>query len=105
MITYLCPQCGMDFAITELQKPKCFYCQVLNIEFIVTKKQKLTPKVMADRLKLVNGRMMENLQKAYECARGDGEDAAADELIDIMAKAKKLQKGIRSLKLRKRSRK
>lgn len=100
MITYLCPQCGMDFAITELQRPKCFYCQAVNMEFIVTKKQKLTPKVMADRLKLVNDRMMENLQKAYKVGKESGEDFNEGELIDIMAKAKKLHEGISNLKIK-----
>lgn len=97
MITYLCPQCGMDFAITELQKPKCFCCQAVNMEFIVTKKQKLTPKVMINRLKFVNDRMMENLHKAYMTAKESGEDCNEGELIDIMAKAKKLHDGIDSL--------
>lgn len=91
----------MDFAITELKKPQCFYCQTLNIEFIVIKKQKLTPKVMADRLKLVTDRMMENLQKAYVVGKESEGDCNTDELIDIMAKAKKLQKGIGELKLKK----
>lgn len=100
MITYLCPQCGMDFAITEIQKPRCFYCGAVNMEFIINKKQKLTPKVMKDRLKLVNNRMMENLHKAYLVAKESGEDFNEDELLDILAKAKKLHDGIDSLELR-----
>ena len=100
MITYLCPQCGMDFAITELQKPRCFYCGAVNMEFIINKKQKLTPKVIKGRLKLVNKRMMENLHKAYLVAKESGEDFDENELIDILAKAKKLHDGIDNLELR-----
>lgn len=99
MITYLCPQCGLDSAMTELEQPHCFYCEASNMKFIVIKKQKLTPKVMAARLKLCTDRMMENLQKAYEVGKKSGEDFEEGELIDIMAKAKKLQDEVIDLEI------
>jgi len=95
----------MDFAITELQKPRCLYCEAMNIEFIVIKKQKLTPKVMSDRLKLVTDRMMENLQNAYVAGKEGGKYFEEDELIDIMAKAKKLHQGVRDLDIEKKGKK
>ncbi len=100
MITYLCPQCGMDFAVTELDKAKCFYCQASDIEFIQKKKQKLTPKVIKERLKITTNRMMENLQKAYVAGKESGCDEDTDELIDVLAQAKELQQEITDLKLK-----
>lgn len=65
MITYQCLECGMDFAVTEKDWPRCFYCDSQR-DYLILTKEKITPEVMARRLKIVTDRMMENLQKAWE---------------------------------------
>lgn len=96
MITYQCGQCGMDFAIGELQKPKCFYCEATENHTVI-KKQKLTPEVMAERLKLVTDRMMENLKKAYEVKPDDMDE---EELLETMGKAKDLRDRVQKMKFK-----
>ena len=98
MITFLCPECGMDFAVTELDESKCFYCQAVNIDFIEIKKQKLSLKVIKERLEITTNRMMNNLQQAFITGK-EVDNPDADELIDVMAKAKKLHLGVKDLKL------
>ena len=100
MITYLCRKCGFDFAITELDKPKCFYCESSK-DWEIVKKQKLTPEVMSERLKLVADRMMENLKKAHSAGKETNEEFDETELLKVMAKASKLRKNIQHLKLEK----
>jgi len=95
MITYDCSSCGQDFAVTEFQKPVCFYCQA-QVGFTIAKKEKLTPVVMAARLKLVTDRMMENLQKAYAVRP---EEVDEQELLSAMKKAKDLKDQINNLSL------
>lgn len=103
LITYLCPECKLDFARTEKDKPKCFSCG-LSKNMVVLKKEKLTPKVMASRLKFVSDRMVKNLKKAWECMPKKQSEHFDDErtLLEIMAKANKLNQRIKKLKLKKR---
>lgn len=86
MVTYVCNKCGQDFARTELDKPVCFYCEAEG-DCEIVNKQEITPEIIAERLKLVNERMMENLKKAY-MNKPDGVDE--DELLEVMSKAKEL---------------
>ena len=99
MITYLCKKCGFDFAVTEKQKPKCFYCDS-KANFKIIKKQKITPRVIADRLKLVTDRMMDNLKKAY--AEGTKQEKFEEEgdLLEVMKSAKELKGKVQSLKIK-----
>ena len=95
MITYLCNKCGFDFAITELHKPKCFYCGSSK-DWKIVKKQKINMKVMAERMKLVNDRLMSSLKGAYEVGKKD-DDFNEDVMLDVMSRAKKLGKQTNSL--------
>jgi len=63
IITYQCLNCGFDFALTEKEKPKCFYCESTE-NYIVIKKEKFTPQAVANRLKISTDRMMESLKGA-----------------------------------------
>lgn len=96
MITYECGKCGIDFAVTELKKPKCFYCGATK-NHAVTKKQKLTSEVMAERMKLVSNRMMESLKKAYEVKPDDVDEKG---LLEAMHKAKHLRDGIHQMEFK-----
>lgn len=101
MITYLCTKCELDFAMTEKNKPKCFSCGSTK-NMVILKKEKLSPKVMTKRLKLVSERMVENLKKAWEYLPKENSKQFDDEktLLKIMTKAKKLSKEIKKLKLK-----
>lgn len=96
IITYLCNKCGYDFALTERDKPKCFYCDTVG-DCKIIKKQKLTSKAIADRLKLCTDRMMESLKGAYKARPKD--DKTEEELLEAMARANKFRKNVQSLKL------
>ena len=96
MITYLCGKCGMDFAVSDAMVPKCFYCGA-KTGYRLIKKQKITPQVIAERLKRVTDRMMENLRKAYGVRPADFDE---DKLLAAMAKADKLRKNVQGLKLK-----
>jgi DNA-directed RNA polymerase subunit RPC12/RpoP len=90
MITYFCNNCGFDFAMSELDKPKCFYCGGICDHKII-KKEKITKKVIFNRLKLVNERMMENLRKAYDVRPEELNDEDMDQLmLEALAKGKSL---------------
>lgn len=103
MITYLCPKCELDFARTEKDKPKCFSCGSTK-NMVVLKKEKLSPMIMAKRLKLVSERIVENLKKTWECSPKEHDKRFDYEktLLETMVKAKKLSKKIKTLKLKKR---
>jgi hypothetical protein len=108
MVIYQCLKCGFDFGITEQDKPKCFYCDSTE-GYIEIERKKLTPEVLAERMKLVTDRMMENLQKAYKVrpkkANRKSDKDSEKELLEVMQKAKDLKQGIDSLKLKKRTKK
>jgi DNA-directed RNA polymerase subunit RPC12/RpoP len=93
LLTYLCKKCGMDFALSELHKPACFYCGSKQGHELV-KKQKLTPKVLADRMKRVADRLVENLKKAYDVKPADADE---DQLLEALVKADKLRKGVKTV--------
>ena len=96
IITYQCQSCGFDFAMSELDKPKCFYCEETK-NYTIIKKQELTPEVMAKRMKLVSDRLMENLKGAYDTKPDDVDE---EELLQALAKAKKFREKIHGLKLK-----
>lgn len=99
MITYLCSKCGIDSALTDAQKPRCFYCEA-KTGLKEIKRQKISPQVMAERLKLVTDRMMEALQRAHAINKRDN-DVEEGDLLKVMAKAKKLKDNVSALKLKK----
>lgn len=92
MITYICPKCGFDFARTEAEKPVCFYCDNTQGHKIVSKK-KLTPEVIAERLRITSNRMMENLKKAWEVRPKEIREDPQEEgqMLELLGKAKKLR--------------
>ncbi len=93
LLTYLCQKCGMDFGVSDIHTPKCFYCGSKRGHELV-KKQKITPQVLAERMKLVTDRMIENLKKAYNVRPADTDE---DELLEVLVKADKLRRGVRRL--------
>ncbi len=98
LMTYLCHVCRVDFAVADTQDPVCFYCEK-KTEYSLIKKQKLSPKVMADRLKYVTDRMMQALQGAYSKMPKDSTDETEGKLLNIMSKAKKLKEDVVALPL------
>ena len=52
---------------------------------------------MAERLKLVSDRMMENLKGAYDVKPDDADE---EELLEVMAKAKKFRDHLHDLELK-----
>lgn len=104
MLTYLCNKCGFDFAITEEDQPKCFYCDSSN-DYVLIEKKRLTPQVIAERLAKVNKRMEENLKQAWEITQEeDFKDRDHHEamVLDCLQRVKKLgedtQKALRKKK-------
>ena len=91
----------MDFARTELEKPRCFYCDI-NQGFEIIKKQELSPKVMVARLKLSTDRVVDNLKKAYFVGKQEDDKFNEEKLIKILAKANKLRHKVQSLKFNKK---
>lgn len=94
IVTYLCNKCGFDFAITEKDKPKCFYCDSTSKHTEISRRE-LSLESIVERLKLVNDRLEKNLKEAYAERPQDlpavgGEDG---ELILIKALS-----GVKSLK-------
>lgn len=101
MISYLCHKCGFDFAVTELDKSKCFYCENEK-DWEIIKKQKLSIKVIADRMELVNNRLIDNLKGAYQVGKKNN-DFNEDLMLETLDKAKKLKEGTRKIFKKKRS--
>lgn len=96
MLTYYCSRCKIDSAMTELDKPHCFYCGKGDKVKLI-KKEKITPEVMAKRLKVVSDRMITNLKKAYFAGKKEDPDFDEDKLFEILEKADKLKKGIKKI--------
>lgn len=67
MITYICGKCYFDFANTDIANPVCFYCGATS-GHMVTKKEKISLKVIVARLKRVADRLEDNLQNARQAA-------------------------------------
>ena len=95
IITYFCQKCGFDFAITELDKPKCFYCDSYK-NWKIVKKQKFSLKNLAGRMKLVNERLKSSLKGAYKAGK-ESNNFDEDLMLDVMNKIKKLEKNVRSI--------
>lgn len=77
-----------------------FFCESTS-GFQEIKKEKLTPKIIGDRLKLVGDRLEENLKKAYDCkpskqGKINGKDSELV-LLDTMSKAKELNNKIKEI--------
>lgn len=92
MVTYLCRQCGADFARLEQEIPECFGCGHSKGHKILSKKE-CTPEVMAERIRLSTNRMMENLKKAWEVRPKEiREDPKAEkEFLKLLNRAKELR--------------
>ena len=99
MITYLCPHCGFDSGRTELDvPPACFYCDA-KTGLVEIKREKLSAEVMANRMKLVTDRMMDNLRKAWGISEKEWPQDPEQEmlLLETMAKGKKFQDAIEEM--------
>jgi hypothetical protein len=103
LIVYKCNTCGQDCGYTEKQKPRCRFCGNPKNLSIVSK-QRITPEVMAARLKEVTDRMMSNLISAYEQLPKTQENIVAEgkdaeiEMLKLMDKAKKFKDKVDRLK-------
>lgn len=98
MLTYLCLNCNFDFAISDTDKPRCFYCDAKD-GFKLLSREKITPEVIAARLKKVSDRLMDNLKSAYEAGKDD-EDFDETMMLQVLDKASQLRKKTHSLKLK-----
>ena len=106
LIIYKCQHCGEDCGYTENEKPRCRFCNKAD-RLVVLSRQKITPEVMAARLKAVSDRMMSHLESAYEQVPrhednivAEGKDAEND-LLKLMALAKNLRDKLHNLQLKK----
>lgn len=95
----------MDFSYVDDDKPYCRVCdKETNMTFV--EKIKITPQVIADRIKASTDRMYAALRELYE-ARGDDFDAAYPDtedpekmLLNLLAKAKKFKEGVDDLEFK-----
>ena len=105
MIIYQCSNCKMDTGLTELQEPVCRYCENPG-EMKLISKEKITPEVMANRLKKIADRMFSNLQSAFENmtdedkANFPGEEDAEKQMYLLLDKTKKFKEKIHALELK-----
>lgn len=97
MIVYLCNKCGFRFGRTELHTPICSYCHA-KTGFTITKKQKLTPQAIAERLKESTDNMMQALIGAYN---NKPIEINEKEFLKLMQKAKKFTEKVKGIKLKK----
>lgn len=102
---YYCPECDMDFSYVDDDQPYCRVCdKETNMTFV--EKIKITPQVIADRIKASTDRMYNALRAAYD-ARGEDFDAAYPDtedpekmMLNLLAKAKKFKEKIDNLELK-----
>ena len=105
MITYRCDACGLESGYTELDTPRCRYCEELTTLNIV-KKQDLTPEAITERLKASLDTMMQNLQLAYAEMSDDEKNIVLDNtdmetrMLQLLDEAKKMKEKVESLNLR-----
>ena len=105
MIIYMCAECHQDSGFTELDRPICRYCDT-KTEMTLVSKVKITPEVMAARLKTVTDRMFSNLQSAFESMTDEDkkhfspDEDPEKEMLLLLDKAKKLKDDIQSLELK-----
>ena len=102
MVTYLCLKCNIDSARTEIDPPECFGCGNMEIETMqILEKKKITAEVMAERLKKVTDRMMENLKGAYFAGKDDPNgDFDEDQMLKLLEKVKNLRDDVQGLELK-----
>ncbi len=89
----------MDSGRTELDIPPiCFYCDAKK-GLIERERKLLSPQVMADRMKAVGDRMMENLRKAWGLTEDQWPKDPEEEmqLLEAMASGQDLQKALASI--------
>ena len=102
MVTYLCLKCNIDSARTELDPPECFSCGNMDAETMqILEKKKITAEVMAERLKKVTDRMMENLKGAYFAGKEDPNvDFDEDQMLKLLERVKNLRDNVQGLELK-----
>src|ERR1051326_7100436 len=97
MYIYKCTACGYDSGNLDEHAPEaCKYCDEKGTMQLAEKKR-ITPELMADRLKELSERMFKNLQLAFESL--SEEDKAAfpkdidpeKQMLLLLAKAKELK--------------
>jgi len=104
MIVYKCEACGLESGYTELDKPKCRFCEG-NGTMTIVSKQELTAEVMAARLKAVTDSMMKNMEMAFDSMTEEGKISMGDqdaegEMLKLMARIQKFKDQVQQLKLR-----
>ncbi len=103
LITYQCPQCGEQSSFADAQTPTCNFCE--NGEGLIeVERQKITPELMEQQLKASAERMFSNLQAAFENMTEEdkaafGDKDAEQEMLLLLARAKKFKDDIDKLKL------
>ena len=90
MVIYFCNRCRQDSGRTDIDDPFCFMCghgdDLKEIE-----RMPLTKEALEARMKKCTGRMMENMEKAYEAGLKGGMEAEEEKmLLRAMAGGKKL---------------
>lgn len=102
MVTYLCLKCNIDSARTELDPPECFSCGNMDAALMqILEKKKITPEVMAERLKKVTDRMMENLKAAYFAGKDAGDpDFDENQMLELLEKVKEYRDDVQGLELK-----
>ncbi len=97
MIVYLCGKCGFKFGRTEQHVPRCSYCNASK-GFKIVKKEPLTPKAIAERLK----ESTDNMMNAFIAAFGvKPKEVDENEMLQVMQKAKELKDKVQGLSLKK----
>src|SRR3989344_2841217 len=101
MLTYICGKCYFDFANTDIAPPVCFYCGATS-GHMVTKKEKISLKVIVARMKRVADRLEENLQNARQIVLPPEftDEANEKDLARASVIARHLKKSISSKLLR-----
>lgn len=104
LIVYKCPKCGEQSSLADEQRPKCHYCD--NREGLVEiERKKITAEVMEQQLKASAQRMFSNLQAAFESMTEEdkaafGDKDAEQEMLLLLARAKKFKEEIDKLNLK-----
>jgi hypothetical protein len=94
LITYLCGRCVQECTRTELEKtPKCVFCAKTDRMQEVNRRP-ITREALEEGMMRSMERMLVSLEKAYASRPDDMSDADEILLLQAMAKAKNLEKGI-----------
>ena len=104
LVTYLCSSCGMESGLADIEEPQCHYCDATT-GLTVISNERITPEIMAARLKKSTDNMMHALERAYELLPKDQLTDEPNEeeearLLEIMAEAQALRDHIRRVQLR-----